>query len=343
MSSVDERNSAFVEARGVAEALLGAPVEVHHLAAAGGRNSRIYRVDCGTRNFALKQYPSRQADTRDRLGTEVGALTLMERCNVSDVPRVIGVDRNHGYALLTWIDGAAVREVTDADVDAAIAFLGAIHALRGTPWAAEQPAAAEACLSGAEIRRQIDARMALLRLLSDEPELTDFVDGFCEPAFARQVANAVAALEDAGVDFGAELPQEWRSLVPADFGFHNSLRRGDGSLAFVDFEYFGWDDPVKLTADILLHPGRPLESSQRRHFRRAAARLYGEDNTFERRLAAYLPLFGLRWALILLNEFIPERWQRRGLARGASSWEEAQAAAPQHDPQVSAAPVPKGG
>jgi hypothetical protein len=320
---VGERNSAFVEARGVAEALLGAPVEVHHLAAAGGRNSRIYRIDCGARNFALKQYPSRQADARDRLGTEVGALTLMERCNVSDVPRVVGVDRNHGYALLTWIDGAAVGEVADADVDAAIAFLGAIHALRHTPWAQEQPAAAEACLSGAEIRRQIEARITLLSLLPNEPELTDFLESFCKPSFTRQITYAVAALEDAGVDFAAELPQEWRSLVPADFGFHNSLRRGDGSLAFVDFEYFGWDDPVKLTADILLHPGRPLEASQRRRFRRAAVQLYGEDRTFEQRLTAYLPLFGLRWVLILLNEFIPERWQRRVLAGDATSWSDA--------------------
>jgi len=322
---VDELNSAFVEAQDVAEALLGAAVEVHHLAAAGGRNSRIYRIDCGARNFALKQYPSRQADTRDRLGTEVGALTLMERCNVSDVPRVVGVDRNHGYALLTWIEGAAVSDVTDADVDAAVAFLGAIHALRRTPWAAEQPAAAEACLSGAEIRRQIQARMALLRALPGERELYDFIDLSFEPACARQLADAAATLGSADLDFAAELPQEWRSLVPADFGFHNSLRRGDGSLAFVDFEYFGWDDPVKLTADILLHPGRPLEPSQRRRFRRAAVQLYGEDQTFERRLRAYLPLFGLRWALILLNEFIPERWQRRVLAGDVTSWSDAKA------------------
>jgi hypothetical protein len=96
-------------------------------------------------------------------------------------------------------------------------------------------------------------------------------------------------------------------------------------LAFVDFEYFGWDDPVKLTADILLHPGRPLAPSQRRRFRQAAVRLYGEDRTFERRLAAYLPLFGLRWVLILLNEFIPERWQRRVLAGDTTSWNDAKA------------------
>jgi len=113
--------------------------------------------------------------------------------------------------------------------------------------------------------------------------------------------------------------------VPADFGFHNSLRQGDGSLAYIDFEYFGWDDPVKLTADILLHPGVPLSSAQQRRFREAAERLYGEDASFAVRLEALLPLFCLRWILILLNEFLPERWQRRVLAGARESWAEAKA------------------
>jgi hypothetical protein len=49
-------------------------------------------------------------------------------------------------------------------------------------------------------------------------------------------------------------------------------------------------------------------------------RLYGGDPAFAYRLSAYLPLFGLRWVLILLNEFIPERWQRRVLAGETGSW-----------------------
>lgn len=322
---MDERRSALMQAHDVAQALLGATVEVQHLAAAGGRNSRIYRVDCGGRSFALKQYPSRQTDSRDRLGTEVGALTLMERCNVGNVPRVMGVDREGGYALLTWIEGAAVDDISDADVDAAIAFLGAIHALRRMPGAVDQPAAAEACLSCNEIERQIEARLGLLRTLEHELQLIEFVDEFFAPRRDRWFAEARAMLASASLDSAAELPQEWRSLVPSDFGFHNSLRRGDGSLAFVDFEYFGWDDPVKLTADILLHPGRPLAPPQRRRFRQAALRCYGEDRTFERRLATYLPLFGLRWVLILLNEFIPERWQRRVLAGDTTNWSDAKA------------------
>ena len=46
-----------------------------------GRNSRIYKVRSDGRTFALKQYPSRAEDPRDRLPTEVGAWKQYE-----DVP-----------------------------------------------------------------------------------------------------------------------------------------------------------------------------------------------------------------------------------------------------------------
>ena len=100
----------------------------------------------GTTAFALKQYPSRRDDPRDRLATEVGALRLMEHYHVGTVPRVIGVDSERGYALLSWIDGTEVAEVADRDIDAAVEFLESIHRLRDTPWAVQQPLAAEACL-----------------------------------------------------------------------------------------------------------------------------------------------------------------------------------------------------
>jgi Phosphotransferase enzyme family len=292
----------------------------------GGRNSRIWHVRSGDRAFALKQYPPRRDDPRDRLSTEVGALQLMERYRIDVVPRVLGVDGERGYALLSWIDGSDVIEVSHADINAAVAFLSAVHGLRATPWAALQPLAAEPCLRGEEIERQIKARLVRLRdAAANEPELVDFLDHSLSPQFSRASEQARSDLATAGLDFTAELPQEWRSLVPSDFGFHNSLRRSDGSLAFVDFEYFGWDDPVKLTADILLHPGRALLPAQRKRFRLAAAQLYGDDPTFAHRLSSYQPLFGLRWVLILLNEFIPARWQRRVLAGSGESWSDAKA------------------
>lgn len=319
------RDETLAQAQDVVRGLLGEPADLLERLSTGGRNSRIYRVSAGGHQYALKQYPSRRDDPRNRLATEVGALKLMERYRIETVPRVVGVDEERGFSLLSWIEGTAVDDVADSDLDDAAVFLAAVHELRTTSWAKEQPFAAEACLSGAETERQIAERLTRLQAIAGEPDLQDLLGTVVAPAFAREVARTKAATAAAGLDFTADLPQEWQTLVPSDFGFHNSLRCQDGSLAFVDFEYFGWDDPVKLTADILLHPGRTLTAPQRRRFRQSAELLYQEDRAFAQRLGAYISLFGLRWALILLNEFIPERWQRRLLAGATESWTEAKA------------------
>ncbi len=127
----------------------------------------------------------------------------------------------------------------------------------------------------------------------------------------------------AGCSFEIELPHPQRSLVPSDFGFHNALRDEKGRLTFIDFEYFGWDDPVKLTADVLLHPGTRIAPELLTRFRTAAKKLYGKDPDFATRLDAFHSLFGLRWVLILLNEFHPERWRRRILSGTSDAWAEA--------------------
>lgn len=312
-------------AQEVASALAGMPVSVEQVIG-GGRNGRIWRVDGGGQTFALKQYPPRRDDPRDRLGTEAGALRLMASRNIDVVPRVVAAYPGRGFVLLSWIEGSPVSEAGNADIDAAGKFLAAIHALREAPDAARQPRAAEACLSGPEIERQIGGRLAkLLALPAEDADCLAFLREDFALAFERLKARARTLMAAAGLDYAAALPQERRSLVPSDFGFHNSLRRRDGSLAFIDFEYFGWDDPVKLTADVLLHPGRPLLPPQYRRFRKVAEALYGEDHSFRARLDAFLPLFGLRWALILLNEFLPDRWQRRVMAGATEDWDAAKA------------------
>ena len=148
----------------VAKSLLVAPAEVEHWRG-GGRNSRIYKVRCQGQSFALKQYPSRADDARDRLGTEVAALRLMHRHGIDIIPRVMAVDRDRNFVLLSWIEGVLVSEIGDTDIDSAAAFLSSVHSLRGALEAVEQPLAAEACLSGGEVERQLRARLALLAKL----------------------------------------------------------------------------------------------------------------------------------------------------------------------------------
>ena len=45
-------------------------------------------------------------------------------------------------------------------------------------------------------------------------------------------------------------------------------------------------------------------------------KIFSDDRTFSLRVANGWAPLGLKWALIILNEFIPEMWDRRKAARG---------------------------
>lgn len=282
----------------------------------GGGNNRLFRVRTAKgRLFALKEYPKRTNDSRDRLAFEFGALKFMTRHPSLRVPRAFAADPAGGFALYEWIDGETVTSPADGDVDAAIAFAGSLHAIRHAPGADQLPLASEACLSGAEIVAQVGRRHERFREIAEtEPQLAKFLTGDFEPLSARVFDAAREGYAKRGWSFDRPMPREQQTLSPSDFGFHNAIRRPDGRLVFVDFEYFGWDDPVKLAADFLQHPGMALTASQYARFRAGAERVYAADVTFAARLALLYPLYGLRWCMILLNEFLPERWEARRLA-----------------------------
>jgi hypothetical protein len=306
----------------VARKLVGEPVGgVSRIA--GGRNSRVYRVDAGSDVFALKQYPSLEDDPRDRLGIEAAALKWMDQQGLDMVPRLLATDRDSNSVLLSWAEGSQVRQVGPSDIDQAVDFLGALEALRDSTSFPATCLAAEACLCGVEIERQILKRVDDLYRLKDEAVLKAFLDEEFARVLEDCLSTARKILALASLSFEVDLKHEKRSLVPADFGFHNALRDEKGRLTFIDFEYFGWDDPVKLTADTLLHPGTPIAAELRTRFQDGAEKLYGNDPDFTVRLSAFRPLFGLRWVLILLNEFHPERWRRRVVAGASNGWAEA--------------------
>lgn len=306
---MDELFKNTLRVRG--EALVGRSL-CEAIPVGGGANSRVYRVSDGQCRYAMKLYPSDAADPRDRLGAEVAALQFLTRHGARNVPAVIGVDREERIGLFEWLDGTPVGTATDADIAAALELLATLHRLRDAEPRTAFPSAAEACLSARELTDQIAQRcLRLERPAAEHPALAALLAQEIVPAAARARQHAERRYEAFDLVFPAELPEEQRSLSPSDFGFHNAIRRLDGSLAFLDFEYFGWDDPVKPVADFLLHPGMTMTDRQRRAFAAGAGAIYGAYSGYKLRLHTLFPLYALRWCLILLNEFLPERWARR--------------------------------
>ncbi|MCG8510371.1 MAG: aminoglycoside phosphotransferase family protein [Rhodospirillales bacterium] len=301
--------------RAAGEALAGMTVNRVTAARAGG-NNRIFRLDCIDATYALKFYPPQADDRRDRLGAEYAALSFLCANGIDRVPRPFGVDRERHCALYEWIDGDPVTAREDTDVDAMIGFLIDIQGLREVPEAAQIKRASAGCLSPDAAIRQFRARLErFLEVAPEFPELERFLVDRLAPRAEALNARLLGELSTSGIDPDRQIPQSSRALSPSDFGFHNALRRRDGRLVFIDFEYFGWDDPGKMIADVMLHPGMNLSAAERERVSSGLTPFFGgRDDGFNRRFRLFLPLCALIWCLILVNEYLPERWTRRNLS-----------------------------
>lgn len=295
-------------------------------AAAGGGNNQLFRVEFAEgAPRALKLYLGEGADRR--LAAEFKGLQFLHRQGVRAIPAPLAADWLAGAALYDWIEGSPVIAPSDVDVLTLADLLLSMQQGRDDEGAKDLPLASAACLSATDLYDQFHNRLARLRLATpDEIELRGFLDQALLPCFQRawqEASNGFASME---MDVGQRLTQTQLALSPSDFGFHNALRKADGSLVFVDFEYFGWDDPVKAVSDICWHAGMELDDRHVALFlERVTPFFAAADKCFSVRLKLLYPLLGLIWCLIMLNEFLPDRWQRRAAAGRGGDWETAKA------------------
>ena len=299
----------------IADAL--SPFKVNNcFAISGGGNNNIFHVECNEQLFALKWYPSQKEDSRDRMGTEFSALKFLATNGPSPCPRAYGFDLDADAALYEWIDGDATGKPGLTEIGAAVDFVKHLHKLSNHPEAiSEFNLASEACLSLRELTQQLQTRVKRIGLEVDKyPELDKFLCERLQPQLEHAIDAAKSDYMQAQISEAEDIPQQHRILSPSDFGFHNAIRKSNGEIVFIDFEYFGWDDPVKLIADFLIHPAMALGGDQQICFWREANKVFINDPLFKTRFLSQFPLYILRWCLILLNEFLPERLQRRRLA-----------------------------
>ena len=287
----------------------------------GGKNSQVYRVTAADgASYAVKHYRGTTADGRDPLLNEYSSLTFLRQKGLDCISNPVVMDRSNGCAVYEFVCGVKVpsAQVTEADIDQASQFLLQLRRIASFPDAANLPPAAEACFTVQAIFDNLDARLGRLTSLettsTQEATLHQFLEGDLIPAIHEITQWCRKRCAEEGKSIISELNQRDRTLSPSDFGFHNCVKQDDGRLVFLDFEYFGWDDPAKMVSDFLLHPAMDLNHSLKGRF--VANVLLGMDDnqSLGRRIPTVYPLYGLKWCLILLNEFLPEKLFRRGIA-----------------------------
>jgi thiamine kinase-like enzyme len=293
------------------EAGVGVPVSRIDRLSSG--NSQVFRVECGDgRRVLAKAYPDPSEDGRDRLGTEYGALRFLWDQGVQDVPEPICCDVERRVGVYAFIEGKPPKSVTGQDVDNASRFIGRLLPLRGSAETVGLPLASEACLDGPSYVGSVARRFERFREVEPSTPFHEEAVLLVQDTLTPLFEQIKPLMSDCSV------PASQKILSPSDFGFHNAIRQPDGALVFVDFEYFGWDDPAKMISDFILHPGHTLPANGPSRFIRRILSDLG-DKDLKQRLRQVYPLLALKWCFILMNEFLSGSAKRRRRASGVES------------------------
>lgn len=289
-----------------------------------GGNNRIYLVETGARTYVLKEYFRHPGDTRDRLGSEFALAKFAWTNGLRCIPEAIACDTTEGLGLFGFIEGEQILPGTlsRTDISQARAFIASLNRFRETPEARELPLGSEACFSIhqhlAVVKRRIDRINGIIPALPIDQEALAFVKVELAPAFGQITEKIMAQLTEEGIEPDAELLPAQRVISPSDFGFHNALRRPDGTIAFLDFEYAGWDDPAKLTGDFFSQVAVPVPITYKDEVLASIADIFSERESTLRRMNFLLPVYRIKWCCILLNHFLPVASDRRIFAQGAA-------------------------
>ncbi len=279
---------------------------------AAGGNSRIFKINREIGGaVALKKYPPHSSSDRNRQFVETVAYRVLQ--NSIFTPKLLYCDFITGYNLYSWVDGEKIETFGSEQLDVALEFIEELIAQTKLQNVGV-PMASEACIAVTDIFHQIECRLKDLTAV-DNSLLNEFLIKSFIPIYELLHSKIIA---NNGYEFiSQKLPEENWVLSPSDFGFHNSLKSNEGKIIFLDFEYFGFDDPAKLINDFVWHPGMLTSEEVKKYWMLSMLNLFPNDQFLLERVKTSWPLYGLRWALITLKEFTRNGWSDRNYAQSS--------------------------
>jgi hypothetical protein len=274
----------------------------------GRGNSAIYKLFLNNGDkSALKIYP--EISYHDRLKSEFESTRIFKELKINNVQKPISFNKSFGIATYEWIEGERVSSYGKKELNAALSFLSVLHQNSKAEQFNFFPMAADACPRVSDIEKQINRRLVQFNEASLKYiELENFINNDFQPVMKEIISWSKASFTHSS-NYKNPIKNSELILSPSDFGFHNALCSQNNRLIFHDFEYFGWDDPVKLISDFSHHAAMNLSDEMEQLWFVGVSKIYG--NHLLARLRSAWPLYGLNWCLIILNEFKDDVWNRR--------------------------------
>jgi len=297
-----------------------ADADVELVPFAGGANNRVYEVRTATGKYFLKHYFSNASGDTTRLDAEFGFLSVLYPYATRFLPKPMVCNKDLNVAVYSHLGGHQVESggLTLALVNQAVEFVRVINLYDARKKAVLLKDAVEACFSMSEhldvTQRRINRLKKLEATSGVYMEMTDWLNHDLEVVWDR-IKNDCLGHFNNRKQLHDKLLQQERCISPSDFGFHNAFVDVNGKIKFYDFEYAGWDDPVKLVCDFFCQPQVPVSLKYLDEFIEQIQKGLELDDDFRYKVELLMPVYQIKWCCLLLNEFLPQGRVRRVFAR----------------------------
>ncbi|NOX34935.1 MAG: aminoglycoside phosphotransferase family protein [Deltaproteobacteria bacterium] len=282
-----------------------------------GGNNRVYRLIADNDQYILKRYYVSHDDHRSRLSAEYIFLEFVREISVRNVPKPVFCDPARHLALYQYIEGKkpGKNEIGKMHVINALNFIEAINIRNDTDTrsALRIGMASDYCPHIREYVNSVNERVKRLSLISFDAQINKRAKEFIFNTVIPEWEKIKAKIRNSKRKY-PDLLEADLILSPSDFGFHNSIVNPAGDIFFIDFEYAGWDDPLKMVCDFFCQPERPVPLKYLEYFIERTERMVCPAYDFRGKIMLLLPLFRIKWCCIVLNDFLNIDFKRRQYA-----------------------------
>ncbi len=259
-------------------------------------NNRLFEVLVNNNKYLLKEYSIIQKNW-DRGKTEFEAVKYLNQKRFGEVPMCINYYPEDNIGIYSFEEGRVlnIKDVNSDHISLGVDFITKLHKINDEDKRGFKPerTARFSLISYVEL---LENRLeSIEKNFYGSSDNKYFLNNLVKEKINELKSNVLPYGE---IYINRKLRLNEQVLTSGDFGFHNMLYNGKKSK-FIDFEYFGRDDPVKEILNFLHHDkNTDLDRKLKEQFLEEYKKIINVDQFFEERLTLADPLIGMNWVLI---------------------------------------------
>jgi len=283
-----------------------------------GHANRLFRlVTSNKQKLLAKFYFSGNIGSLDR---EFAGFKFLNEEGFSSIPKAYLSSVKYQYAVYSFEEGSTmnIKDFTKKGFDIMLNFIIKLQSFEPKDVHTKFTPAYRACFSVKDYIDKIFFRFdKYLKDKKQADKYLTFIDSLKNLNLKKFIDDTVQTVTSSygKKELTKPIGKNKKRLNPSDFGAHNILFRPGGSFCFIDFEDFGWDDPVKIIADFISHPQNVnLSKEYKDYFKNEYLRRSKLSLKDSKRLDTAIKLIALEWLAYHMAAITSEWIERRKFA-----------------------------